>query len=130
LCFATLEMPFDGLINDGLGRVPEEAEEGGGVRNGALGLQGIDGEDFEEHGESAGPSGPRWCNRSRAVIQAAAMGQPCDRLRRDPHSVTALACLGNPDPVDMKVYCPTGKETFDDEKTEEAPSRGDRCQAA
>jgi hypothetical protein len=34
-----------------------------------------------------------------------------------------LACLGNPDPGDMKVYCPTGKETFDDdETTEEAPS--------
>ena len=31
-----------------------------------------------------------------------------------------MACLGNPDPVDMKVYCPTGKETFNDEKTEEA----------
>jgi hypothetical protein len=41
-----------------------------------------------------------------------------------------LACLGNPDPGDMKVYCPTGKETFDDETTEEAPSRGGRCQAA
>jgi hypothetical protein len=42
-----------------------------------------------------------------------------------------LACLGNPDPVDMKVYCPMGKETFDDdETTEEAPSRGGRCQAA
>jgi hypothetical protein len=41
-----------------------------------------------------------------------------------------LACLGNPDPVDMKVYCPTGKETFDDETTEEASSRGDRCEAA
>jgi len=34
-----------------------------------------------------------------------------------------MACLGNPDPVDMKVYCPEGKETFDDdETTEEAPS--------
>jgi hypothetical protein len=34
-----------------------------------------------------------------------------------------LACLGKPDPADMKVYCPTGKETFDDdETTEEAPS--------
>jgi hypothetical protein len=31
-----------------------------------------------------------------------------------------VACLGNPDPVDMQVYCPTGKETFNDEKTEEA----------
>jgi hypothetical protein len=35
----------------------------------------------------------------------------------------SVACLGNPDPGDMKVYCPTGKETFDDdETTEEAPS--------
>lgn len=34
-----------------------------------------------------------------------------------------LACFGNPDPVGMKVYCPEGKETFDDdETTEEAPS--------
>jgi hypothetical protein len=45
-------------------------------------------------------------------------------------ALLGMACLGNPDPVDMKVYCPTGKETFDDEKTEEAPSRGDRCEAA
>ena len=37
--------------------------------------------------------------------------------------LSLLACLGNPDPGDMKVYCPTGKETFDDdETTEEAPS--------
>jgi predicted DNA-binding transcriptional regulator YafY len=35
----------------------------------------------------------------------------------------AVACLGNPEPVGMKVYCPTGKETFDDETTEEAPPR-------
>ena len=41
-----------------------------------------------------------------------------------------LAWFGNPDPADMKVYCPTGKETFDDETTEEAPSRGDGCEAA
>ncbi len=27
-----------------------------------------------------------------------------------------LACLGNPDPCDMKVYCPEGKETFDDDR--------------
>jgi hypothetical protein len=34
-----------------------------------------------------------------------------------------LACFGNPDPVDMKVYCPEGEETFnDDETTEEAPT--------
>ena len=37
--------------------------------------------------------------------------------------VFVVACLGKPDPADMKVYCPTGKETFDDdETTEEAPS--------
>jgi hypothetical protein len=41
-----------------------------------------------------------------------------------------LACLGNPDPVGMKVYCRTGKETFDDETTEEAPPRRDRGEAA
>jgi hypothetical protein len=41
-----------------------------------------------------------------------------------------VACLGNPDPVGMKVYCPTGKETFDDETTEEAPPRRDRGEAA
>ena len=35
-----------------------------------------------------------------------------------------LACLGNPDPVDMKVSCPKGKKTFDDETTEEATSGG------
>jgi hypothetical protein len=41
----------------------------------------------------------------------------CDTL------ATELACLGNPDPADMKVYCPEGKETFDDDATtEEAPS--------
>jgi hypothetical protein len=32
-----------------------------------------------------------------------------------------VACLGNPDPVGIKVYCPMGKETFDDETTKEAP---------
>jgi len=32
-----------------------------------------------------------------------------------------LACLGNPDPVGVKVYCPTGNATFDNEATEEAP---------
>jgi hypothetical protein len=43
------------------------------------------------------------------LVSAAASGQ--------------MACLGNPDPGDMKVYCPEGKETFDDdEATEEAPS--------
>jgi hypothetical protein len=34
-----------------------------------------------------------------------------------------VACLGKPDPEDMNVYCPMGKQTFDDdETTEEAPS--------
>ena len=38
-------------------------------------------------------------------------------------SQTTVACFGNPDPVDMKVYCPEGEETFnDDETTEEAPT--------
>lgn len=34
-----------------------------------------------------------------------------------------MACLGNPDPSEVKVYCPEGKETFDGDKTtEKAPS--------
>ena len=37
-----------------------------------------------------------------------------------------LACLGNPDPVGS----PTDKKTFDNEKTEEAPPRRDRAEAA
>ena len=42
-----------------------------------------------------------------------------------------LACLGNADPGDMKVYCPTGNEPFDDdETTEEAPSRDARPRPA
>ncbi len=37
--------------------------------------------------------------------------------------IVAVACLGKPDSADMKVYCPMGKKTFDDdETTEEAPS--------
>jgi len=40
-----------------------------------------------------------------------------------------LVCLGNPDPVGMEVYCPTGKGTFDDETTEGAPPRQDRGEA-
>ena len=40
-----------------------------------------------------------------------------------PQCSRELACLGNPDPDDMKVYGPEGKETFDDDETpEEAPS--------
>ena len=43
----------------------------------------------------------------------------------------ALACLGNPDLGDMKVYCPEEKETLDDDETKkESPSRGDHCEAA
>jgi hypothetical protein len=42
-----------------------------------------------------------------------------------------LACLGNPDPVDMKVYAPAGEETFDDiQTTEEAQAGADRREAA
>jgi len=38
-----------------------------------------------------------------------------------------LACLGNPDPVTMKVYAPAGDETFDDIlTTEEAQAGADR----
>ena len=37
-----------------------------------------------------------------------------------------VAGLGNPGPVEMKVYRPEGKEALNDvETTEEAPSRGD-----
>jgi hypothetical protein len=28
-----------------------------------------------------------------------------------------VAGFGNPDPADMKVYCPEGEETFDDDET-------------
>jgi hypothetical protein len=42
-----------------------------------------------------------------------------------------LACLGNPDPVGMKVYAPSGEETFDDiQTTEEAQAGADRREAA
>jgi hypothetical protein len=42
-----------------------------------------------------------------------------------------LACLGNPDPVVMKVYAPVGEETFDDiDTTEEAQAGADRREAA
>ncbi|MGA0040325.1 MAG: hypothetical protein ACO3NZ_10790, partial [Pirellulales bacterium] len=42
-----------------------------------------------------------------------------------------LAWFGNPDPVDMKVNCPCGEETFDDEETtEEAQAGGDHREAA
>jgi len=42
-----------------------------------------------------------------------------------------LACLGNPDPVGMKVYAPAGEETFDDiQTTEEAQAGADRREAA
>jgi hypothetical protein len=43
----------------------------------------------------------------------------------------AVACLGNPDPVGMKVYAPVGEETFDDiQATEEAQAGADRREAA
>ena len=44
---------------------------------------------------------------------------------------TRLACLGNPEPVGMKVYAPAGEEAFDDiQTTEEAQARADRRKAA
>ncbi len=42
-----------------------------------------------------------------------------------------VACLGNPDPVGLKVYAPNGEETFDDiQTTEEAQAGADRREAA
>ena len=46
-------------------------------------------------------------------------------------TLVELACLGNPDPVGMKVYAPVGEETFDDiQTTEEAQAGADRREAA
>ena len=59
------------------------------------------------------------------------VGRGSARMMQHVHAAyVAVACLGNPDPVGMKVYCPTGKETFDDEETKEAPPRRDRGEAA
>ena len=42
-----------------------------------------------------------------------------------------MACLGNPGPVGMKVYAPSGEQTFDDvERTEEAETGAGRREAA
>jgi hypothetical protein len=41
-----------------------------------------------------------------------------------------LAWFGNPDPVDMKVYCRCGEETFDDEETTEEAQAGGDCREA
>ena len=41
-----------------------------------------------------------------------------------------LACLGNPDPVGMKVYAPSGEETFDDIQTTEEAQAGADCREA
>jgi hypothetical protein len=42
-----------------------------------------------------------------------------------------LACLGNPDPVVMKVCASKGEETFDNiDTTEEAQAGADRREAA
>jgi hypothetical protein len=47
------------------------------------------------------------------------------------HFFRQLACLRNPDPVDMKVYAPAGEETFDDIRTtEEAQAGADRRETA
>jgi len=41
------------------------------------------------------------------------------------------ACIGDPDPVGMKVYAPSGEETFDDiQTTEEAEAGADRREPA
>jgi len=54
--------------------------------------------------------------------------QPSARLKV---KVVPVACLGNPDPVGMKVYAPAGEETFDDiQTTEEAQAGADRRKAA
>ena len=46
-------------------------------------------------------------------------------------AVALVACLGNPDPVGMKVYAPAGEETFDDiQTTEEAQAGADRRETA
>ena len=48
-----------------------------------------------------------------------------------PQWLLSLAWFGNPDPVDMKVYCTCGEEAFDDEETtEEAQAGGDRRETA
>jgi hypothetical protein len=49
-----------------------------------------------------------------------------------PHAISGgVACLGNPDPVGMKVYAPVGEETFDDiQTTEEAQAGADRRETA
>ena len=53
------------------------------------------------------------------------------RFRGQLHREALLACLGNPDPVGMKVYAPAGEETFDDiQTTEEAQAGADRREAA
>jgi hypothetical protein len=71
------------------------------------------------------------CNRLTRLFIGPDQNQTCVIALISSSGFEDLACLGNPDPADMKVYCPTGKETFDDdETTEEAPSRGDRCEAA
>ncbi len=42
-----------------------------------------------------------------------------------------VACLGDPDPVGMKVYAPAAEETYDDiQTTEEAEVGADRREAA
>jgi hypothetical protein len=41
-----------------------------------------------------------------------------------------VACLGNPDPVGMKVYAPAGEETFDDIQTTEEAQAGADCREA
>jgi len=61
-------------------------------------------------------------------VAAAERGEP--RSRPTPLG-RQVACLGNPDPVGMKVYAPVGEETFEDiQTTEEAQAGADRREAA
>ena len=69
-----------------------------------------------------------------AELAAARLGDQlpraiCYLMKRE--AVDIVACLGNPDPVGMKVYAPAGEETFDDiQTTEEAQAGADRREAA
>ncbi len=59
------------------------------------------------------------------------MVPPSQNMGRDLEGTGAVACLGNPDPVVMKVHAPKGEETFDDiDTTEEAQAGADRREDA
>ena len=75
-------------------------------------------------------------HRTKVNIRKAGLpGQACLPTQRPisnrGRTVVEVACLGNPDPVGMKVYAPAGEETFDDiQTTEEAQAGADRREAA